>query len=540
MSYLPFHLFCPQVLNLHLTSGQNVVAKVAFGNMDPSDLEGDERALALEMFGGVVSVPRAAKKYICLRLGRGSGKTTICSAYAVHQSVTADISRCGPGDVPYVIVVAPDKATAQLSIRMSREMMRGNAALNRLVVAEDSTSITIRRPEGRLVKIEAFAATRGGSSMRGRTIICFIMDEAEFFTSNGDGQADYSVNDRDIFQALKPRLLPAGKGMLISTPWPAETLMGKMFTDNWSNPISAVSIKATTLQVRGDDPAVQEMVADELEKDPENARRELFCELDGWGSGDFFDTNALNLSLVDMEEFPVPRNQLWPCAVGADMGFTRDSSAQAVVQFDGRYYPTVFLDEVRPKAGHPLKPSTVISRFAKTTKAYGEYGLIADGYYRESVKEELEKHNLVLIDAPSGASGKAEVFQRTRSMLHEGLIIIPKNALGRRLVEQAKLVTSKPSPGGTTTIKVPRKIGMGHGDLVSAWTLAVHKLAYGQVRVDRVEYEPGTDAWKEEFDRRMLTREQKLWNEYVKRIEKEQGRGLSKRAKGLRFGNVRA
>lgn len=519
---IPFWQFCGQVIKLELTPGQLVVAKVAFGDQDPADLEDNERDLALQMFGGVERVDPSAKRYICLRLGRGSGKTTMCSAYAIYEAVTHDISKCGPGDVPYVIVIAPDKETAKLSVRMCREMIRSQPALERLIVSDTDNMIQLRRPDGRMVRIEAFAASRGGSAVRGRTIIAFLMDEAEFFMSNGEGGGrDYSVNDHDLFRALKPRLLRNGKGMLVSTPWPIETLMGTMFEENWGHPKTAVAVKAPTLLVRGSDPDVVAMVQDELSKDPENARRELFCELDGFTGGEFFDAGALHTNLDNVYEFPHPFNPAWPVAVGCDFGFTRDSSAIAVVQWDGAHYRTVYLEELRPKPGSPLKPSEVVAKFAAITKRYGSSFVVSDGYYREAIKEALHTHNLGLVDAPEGSKGKAESFQRTRSMLNEGRVRIPDVPIGRRMVQQAKLVVSKPAPGGTVTIRVPRKIGLGHGDLVSAWVLAVNKLAYSQVAPEKVIHEYGTPEWHAEFMRRALTADERMLRDYKKKAEQE-------------------
>lgn len=527
---MPFFLFCSEVLHLQLTPGQSAIAKIAFGPYNPSDLLGEERDLALQMFGGLETVPDDARKYVCLRLGRGSGKTTLCSAFSVYEALTHDISRCGPGDVPYVITIAPDKETAKLSIRMAREMIRGNTALERLVVNDAEQLISLRRPDGRLVRIEAFAASRGGSAVRGRTIIAFLMDEAEFFTSNtGEqrGSDGFSVNDQDIFRALKPRLLKNGKGMLVSTPWPVETLMSQMFEENWGRPRTAIAVKAPTLLVRGNDPDIRQMVEDEMSKDPENARRELYCELDGFTGGEFFDVNALQMSMEEVAEFPAGFNPRWPVAVGCDFGFTRDSSAIVVVQYDGKYYRVVYMDEKRPSPGKPLKPSAVIKDFAAVAKRYGVSGVVSDGYYREAVKEALDEYKLNLIDAPEGAKGKAEVFQRTRAVLHDGFVRIPDVKIGRRMLQQAKLVTSKASPGGTVSIKIPRKIGLGHGDIVSAWTLAVHDLAYSQVAQAKTIYEPGTPEWNAEFMRRVLTYEDRQQRDYLKNLEKTAKRGMN-------------
>ena len=517
---IEFWEFCEKVLKLELTLGQRVVAKVAFGDYQPCDLEGSEYDIALVLFGGLETVPPGAKRFVCLRLGRGSGKTTLCSAYAVYCAVCQQV-RVGPGDTPYVITIAPDKDTAKLSISMAREMIRGQPALERLIVSDEKTSITLRRPDGQQVKIEAFAASRGGSSVRGRTILAFLLDEAEFFTSNADGDGkSYSVNDIDLFRALKPRLVRNGKGMLVSTPWPVETLMGAMFERNWCKPTDAVSVKAPTLLVRGDDPDVAANVADEYVRDPENARREYDCEIDGLSGEGFFDSGALSSSVYETT-YPGKYNPLWPTAAAVDLGFKHDSSTLAIVQYDGRSYNTVLLMEKRPKAGHPLKPSEVIKDFAEAAKRYGCGSVISDGHYREAVREHLAAHNLGLIDAPEGMKGKQDSFSRVRSVLHEGNIGLPESELTSRLIAQARMVTAKPSAGGGLSIKIPRKVGLGHGDLVSAWVLAVHKLAYGQPKSERTIAEPGTPEWNAEFNRRIASYEAKLNERALKATEKD-------------------
>ncbi len=516
MQVIPFYSFCEKVLHLELTPGQRVVAKVAFGDYDPKDLEGEERELALEMFGGLESVPAKAKRFVCLRLGRGSGKTTLCSAYAVYCAITQQV-RVGPGDSPYVISIAPDLPTAKLSISMCREMIRGNVALERMVVGDEKQIITLRRPDGLQVKIEAFAATRGGLSVRGRTILAFMLDEAEFFTS-GEG---YSVSDTEIFRALKPRLVRTGKGMLVSTPWPVETLMGVMFEKNWKTALDALAVKAPTMLVRGDDPDVAANVADERERDPENCRREYDCEIDGTGTDGFFDGQSLASSVSPELFLPGAYNPLWPTCAAADLGFKNDSSTLVIAQYDGRRYHTVAMVEMRPKPGAPLKPSAVIAKFADVAKQYGCTYIVSDGHYREAVKEHLNSHGLALVDAPEGMTGKQETFSRVRSVLHEGLVLLPKSDLTTRLVTQAKLVTAKPAPGGSLSIKVPRKVGLGHGDLVSAWVVAIHRLAYGKVRTEKNELIVNTPEWLAETTRRINVYYSKQNDKALKEAEKE-------------------
>ena len=514
---IPFHEFCEKVLGLELTLGQRVIAKVAFGNMQPGDLEGEERDIALELFGGLLYVSPKAKRFVVMRLGRGSGKTTMCSAYAVYCAICQHPGKIGPGDTPYVITIAPDLPTAKLSISMCREMIRRNTALERLVVGDEKQIITLRRPDGLQVKIEAFAAARGGSTVRGRTILAFLLDEAEFFTS-GEG---YTVSDGDIFRALKPRLVRHGKGMLVSTPWPVETLMGQMFDKNWKVGEDATAIKAPTMLVRGDDDDVRANVEDERERDPENCRREYDCEIDGIGGEGWFDGTCLASSKNKDMLLPGAYNPLWPTCAAADLAFKNDSSTLCVVQYDGHRYRTVALVEVRPSPGRPLKPSAVMKRFAEVAKSYGCSYIVADGHYRESFKEALAENGMSLVDAPEGLKGKQESFSRVRAVLHEGLVLLPEDELSTRLIQQAKLVTAKPAPGGGISIKVPRKVGLGHGDLVSSWVVAVHRLAYGQVTKEKIELKPNTPEYNQEVQRRLNAYYEKQNENHLRTTERE-------------------
>ncbi len=527
MQRIEFWQFCDVVLRIKLTPGQLVIAKVAFGDYNPCDLEGEERELAVTLFGGLEEVSDDARRFVILRLGRGSGKTTMCAAFAVYCAVTQPV-KVGPGDTPYVITIAPDKDTARLSISMAREMVRGQPALERLIISDEKTSITIRRPDGQQVKIEAFAASRGGSSIRGRTILAFLLDEAEFFTSNGDDGRSYAVNDHDLFRALKPRLVRNGKGMMVSTPWPVETLMGTMFDRNWCHPVDGVAVNAPTILARGNDPDIAALVEDEMRKDPENARREFFCEIDAVSGDGFFDLSALK-GCVTNDDFPRSYNRLWPVAAACDLGFKNDSSSLAIVQFDGRKYHLAEMLEIRPKPGKPLKPSEVIKKFAGVAKNYGCQYIISDGHYRESVKEHLAESDIGLVDAPEGMKGKQETFSRVRSVLHEGLVVLPESAMSKRLISQARMVTAKAAPGGGLSIKLPRKVGLGHGDLVSSFVLAVHRLAYGSVKQESPVYDPGTPEWNQEFNRRMWVAEAKLNERALKQAEKDVRSTMSER-----------
>lgn len=502
MRAIPFVEFATKVLQLPLTPAQSVLCRVAFDGVDPCRLEGNERELARSLFGDVEKVPPEARRVLVLTLGRGSGKTSLAAAYALYCMLTGDVSRCGPGDVPVVVVVAPDKKTAALSVRMALEMARGVPDIARLLDGETSDGFGLRRHDGRLVAFEAFAASRGGASARGRSILSFLLDEAQFFRSD-DGGA-FVINDADIFKALIPRLMRSGRGVFLSTPWATETLMSDLFAKNHGNPLTALAAKGPTALMRSDDVHIADIIEIERARDPENAAREFDCDTSASGGGGYFDPAAIN-DAVDEVPRPLPRIAHHACAVGVDLGFRSDSSALIVVQYDGHYYHVAHVEELRPARGKPLQPSAVVKAFATIAKGYGATHVIADGHYRESIREHLQAHELYVINAPEGVTGKSETFARTRAVLHEGRLRLPDHS---RLLRQLREIVSRPTPGGGLNISSPRRAGGGHGDIVSALVLAVHRLAHSRVTEPERKPEYGspewTAMWAKEEQKRML------------------------------------
>ena len=486
------------------------MAFCVFNTMAPKDLtDPEERAMAERMFGGMVDIPEGAKRTVCLRLGRGSGWSFLSAAFAIYRAVTAQF-KVGPGDIPTVITVAPDKETAALSIRMARELMDGVPSLAKLIETGDKYYIQIRRPDKKRVLIEAKAAARGGRTARGRTILSFILDEAEFFGVADEARA---VNDKDVYRAIMARMkFRDGRAILISTPWAPNTLMAELFEKNFGEPRTCVAALATTEMMRGDDPETVQMIAEEREKDPENAAREFDCDTSFLGELSFFDHGSIMESKKPYEPLEFDTSKVYVAA--ADFGFRQDSSSLCIVESDGKVYRVARYLELRPRPGKPLVPSEVVRQFAAICREYGLRWVVSDGHYREAIVEHLSTHGLGLVDAPGGSTGKMEVYTRARAVLHQGLAVLPDD---RKFIQQMKEITSKLSANGLIHIRSPRKAGSGHGDMVSSWVLAIHKLAHRKPGKRDEQPEWGTPEWVSWEARRALSREQQWDRDSIRR-----------------------
>jgi phage FluMu gp28-like protein len=210
----------------------------------------------------------------------------------------------------------------------------------------------------------------------------------------------------------------------------------------------------------------------ERERVPDNAKREYDAEFLDVAAGLYFDPQCVDAVVSDyqLEEEYNPR---WAYAAGADFGFSHDSSALVVVCFDGESYRVVSIIELKPE-GVALKPSKVVDVFAHVIKRYHLHHVVSDIHYREAIRELLSKHNIDLISAPEGRAGKIESYARAKSMMYDQKTKVPNH---RRLVQQMKEIKQRPVSGGGLSIESPRKQS-GHGDIVSAWVLAMWRLTY--------------------------------------------------------------
>ena len=275
------------------------------------------------------------------------------------------------------------------------------------------------------------------------------------------------MNDADVYRAVLQRVVPGGQVWIVSTPWLADTgLLETSIAKNWGTHEHALVATAGTRALNPTWDPDQSIERHLREQDPDAAVREIDGEPMSGGAGTFFDATAIS-GAVD-EELIVPgpprRGEV---VFAADLGFVSDSSVLVGISTK-EPYDVVVLEELRPKKGAPLKPSEVIGAFVETLKLYGATSLVSDAHYRETVREHLK--GIDFVDAPAGRNGKAEVFLHARKILHEKRARIPNHA---RLVTQLRQVVSKPAPGGGLIISSPRRRGAGHGDVASAYVLAL-------------------------------------------------------------------
>lgn len=472
---LSFTAFCDQWLGFTLTPCQRVLALIAFDGLDPCDLEGKDRELAKLLFGDIERIPDETRAVIVAVFGRGAGKSRVFGTRLLHLALTVPLPLLAPAEVAVGFAVAPAMREAHQVLNYAR----GGAAVLGMLGEAKKDSILLRRTDGKAVELCAVPAN---SALRGKTLVGAVLDEFAFFRDE-----NFHVNDVEVYRAISPRVVRGGQILIPSTPWAEAGLLHKFWKENWGKPTTALVAHAPTVAIL-DDEQTRALVARERRNDPTNAAREFDAQFMGSDATAFFDPRAIEAAIDDSLKLPAPLVAGAIVSPGADFAFRTDSSALAIVQRDSDLYELSELQELVP-GKTALVPSVTVKTFAGVVIRYGARQVAADGHYEETIREHLFDEKITLTRTPDGAAGKAECFQVTRLLLHEGKIRLPRH---ERLIQQLREVKVRALSGGGISIESPRWRTGGHGDLVSALVNAIWNAHRQHVAPPKPEYGQGT------------------------------------------------
>lgn len=459
-----------ELAGVTLTPAQRVLALVAIDGVEPEHLEGDERELARKLFGPVDTVPRSARGVVLIKKGARVGGSYIFGAlYSLWRALSADLSGLAPGERASALIVAPDLRLAKQVLRFA---LGAAEKMGATIESKTTEGFVIVRQDGRAVAVECLPATRGGSALRGRSLVSAVLSEASFFRDESA-----VVNDQEIYRAVSPRVLPGGLVIIESTPWAEAGLVYDFFTRNWGEPSTCLAADAPTLLMRND-PATAIVVAREAERDPENARREHGAEFLSGGAGHFFgpELQAAIERELGVQTEPRPGARV---TIGGDIGLVRDASAFCAVHRLGDEVVLAELLELRPKKGAPLKLSDVVVQGCEFAARHGSHTIWVDDHVLQPAREHLPK-GFELQRIAGGNEAKAERFRVLKEGLRREMVKVPGALV--RVVNQLADVMTQPGPGGITLIKQPRRSG-SHGDAAAAFVVAASKAVEGRVLV---------------------------------------------------------
>jgi hypothetical protein len=142
--------------------------------------------------------------------GRRSGKSFILAAIATFVAAFTDFTPyLSPGETPTILICASDKQQAGILLRYIRSFFQGSAVLRSMLVSDLKETITLKSG------LEIVVMAGDFRTIRGRTIVCCLLDELAFFASDG------SSPDTELVAAIRPSQISIPNSLLlgISSPY---------------------------------------------------------------------------------------------------------------------------------------------------------------------------------------------------------------------------------------------------------------------------------------------------------------------------------
>lgn len=403
----------------------------------------------------------SGKRRLVARVGRKGTKSATMCRVAVNEALRgAHVLR--PGDIGLVPFLSENAPEARARLFTVQAILRALGAA--FEPHDGELELT-----GKHIRFGVRAARVGAVS--GPTAICLVADEVAKWKDDATGANPAT----EVLRSVRPSMATQVNAheFMLSSPWSTLDAHHDAFSEGDTD--EQMVAYAPTWQAN---PTVSEVRTRELEKDLPTWEREYKAVPMGSAEVHFFDHRMVDAAASTGLVMPVVAKPGAVVTAGGDLAFVRDCAALAFAHRYGAWdsdtsrYLVSELHERKPESGAPLVPGDVIGDFAGKLAANHVEKLMADGHYRMSAVEHLERHGMHFLSAPEGQGGKAESYTRTRVLLHGRRLEIPAHA---GLVRQLKEVTSKPTPGGGLSIKSPEKAGGGHGDLLSAVVLALYQ-----------------------------------------------------------------
>lgn len=443
-------------------------------------------------FGGaeaVAALPLARPREVYLVAGIRGAKSMIAAALAVLATQTVDLSMLSAGDLVRVSVVSLSIDTAKAVYNHILGNVKASPVLRSLLVDDPTAdAIVLRHPSGRPIEIKVVAGSKAGGTLVARWNAAAIFDEAPRMA--GD---EAVVNFSDARAAVLGRLLPGAQLIALGSPWAPQGPIFETVTEGFGAPSADRIVIRAPAHVLNPVWWTPERVEAFRRTNPELARTDIDAEFGLSAGASFFVDSDFELLFQDAPAEVRPGDLV---ASAVDLGFVRNSATLATLGQRGGAAFVADLAEHRPEPTRALVPSEVCADFAKRLSARHVQMAVADGHYRETLREHTDPIGVGLLDS----CGPGERFLALRAQIRAGGIrCSPRLPEAQRLREQMATVKPRLAANGTLSVTIPEAPDGSHGDLIDVLARAAWGLQrYGGSEVPAVGHAAGIDEREEQ------------------------------------------
>jgi hypothetical protein len=364
--------------------------------------------------------------------------------------------------------LATDRDQSKIVLNYTRGFFTGIPMLASMVKRETAIGFELNN------SIDIAVTTNSFRSVRGRPILCAILDETAFWLDENSANPD-----EEVLAALKPALasLPGSIVIGISTPYRKRGLLYKKFKTNFGKDGDILVIRAPTRMLNSTIP--QEVVDEALAEDYASAKAEWLAEfrddIGGWADLATIEA-AVDRGVIARPPLLNRKFTYWSFADPS--GGARDSFTVAIAHDENGIAMLDCIAEIKA----PFNPTSATEEITKTLKAYGLHSTKGDKYAAQWV-----------VDAFAQCGIKYEHSERDRSAIY--LDALPLFTSGRvRLLDSKRLVNQFASLERKTSTMGKDKIDHGPGgndDLCNAAAGALVRAAFEkqtQARMVHIDY----------------------------------------------------
>ena len=415
------------------------VLKAAFG----LPLSDDERVVFATVAGTRAPPSKRVRELWCV-CGRRSGKSRMAAALAVYHACFVK-PRLAAGERGMALVLAASQQQARTVFEYVRGFLDASPALSEEVVASSQQEITLRN--GIIIAVHS----NSFRTVRGRTLVACIFDEAAFWRDEGS-----ALPDVETYRAVLPSLATTN-GMLIgiSTPYRKIGLLHQKYRDHFGidgDDVLVVQGTARTFNPLLDDAVIAAQIA----ADPTAASSEwdaIFRD----DIASYLD-DALIDSAVEFGRPPElpPVGENYTAFCDASGGVGRDAYTVAIGHKDAK--GSIINDVVRGTTGK-FEPVEVTKKYAELLAEYRIGTVTGDSYGAEWVAGAWRDAGVTYVRSELP---KSQIYLECIPLFTRGLVRLPDHA---RLLREFRLLELHRHRGGRESVDHPRG---GHDDHCNA------------------------------------------------------------------------
>lgn len=403
--------------------------------------------------------PRRRVRELWCVVGRRGGKDSVASAIAALAAALFDQgASLRPGERALVACLATDRDQSRIILNYTKSYFSDIDLLKGMVQRETANGFELTN------LVDVAISTNSFRSVRGRPILCAVLDEISFWRDESSANPD-----EETYKAIKPALasIPGSMIIGISSPYRKSGLLYSKFKKHFGQDGDVLVIKAPT---RALNPTISQEIVDEaLAEDPIAARAEWMAEFRDDIAG-YADSELIEAAVDRNVTVRPPRAGVAYRSFSDPSGGARDSFTCAIAHNEAGTAVLDCLIEIKA----PFNPTAATEEIAGVLKSYGLKATTGDKYAAQWVVDAFQKCGI-----------KYGHSERDRSSIY--LDALPLFTSGRaRLIDSKRLTSQfcslerRTSPAGKD--RVDHGPG-GHDDLCNsaagAMVLATGAAVYG-------------------------------------------------------------